>query len=318
MKGLALAKRYYEEYGRSMIAAVAPEAQKRIAVGLAGEGSQCFGFDDSISWDHDFAPGFCLWLEEEDFFRYGRSLSEAYEKLPEKFLGFSRANLIAKDRLGVKTIHSFYKQFTGHAEGPQTNMDWFLIPETYLAAATNGEIFRDDDGHFSAIRRRLLDFYPEDVLRKKITARAAVMSQSGQYNLLRVIRRRDKTAAMLAAARFCEASLSMIYLLNRKYMPFYKWTYRGLSSLSLLTDTGKMLESLVDVNGLLAQNQYEKAYEQAFMITEEICKEIASELNRQGFSSVHSPFLQDHLSSIMNGICDPAFRAMDYLADCAP
>ena len=67
MKGLELSKKYYEEYGRAMILETAPQLADRFAAGLAGDGSQCFGFDDEISRDHDFAPGFCIWLADEDF-----------------------------------------------------------------------------------------------------------------------------------------------------------------------------------------------------------------------------------------------------------
>ena len=61
MKGLELAKAYYEEYGRPMIQEKFPKYAERIAVGLAGEGSECFGYDDELSRDHDFEAGFCLW-----------------------------------------------------------------------------------------------------------------------------------------------------------------------------------------------------------------------------------------------------------------
>lgn len=44
MKGLELAKRYYEAYGKPMIAEQFPEYEGRIAVGLAGPGSECFGY----------------------------------------------------------------------------------------------------------------------------------------------------------------------------------------------------------------------------------------------------------------------------------
>ena len=100
-------------------------------------------------------------------------------------------------------------------------------------------------------------------------------------------------------------------------MPFYKWAYHGIGSLSLLQNTGRRLSALTGVNALLEQEQYQKAYEEAFNVTEQICEDIAKELNRQGLSSVHSSFLQDHLPSIMEGICDPQLRSMNYLADCA-
>ena len=61
MKGLELAKAYYEEYGRPMIREKFPDYEGRIAVGLAGEGSECFGYDDEISRDHDFEAGMNTW-----------------------------------------------------------------------------------------------------------------------------------------------------------------------------------------------------------------------------------------------------------------
>ena len=63
MKGLEAARRLYAEKGAAIIHEHFPEYEGRIAVGLAGSGSQCLGFDDEISRDHDFEPGFCLWLQ---------------------------------------------------------------------------------------------------------------------------------------------------------------------------------------------------------------------------------------------------------------
>ena len=62
MQGLELAKRYYEEVGRPMRDAEWFWAWLR--EGLVGEGSECLGFDDAISQDHDFGAGFCLWFVE--------------------------------------------------------------------------------------------------------------------------------------------------------------------------------------------------------------------------------------------------------------
>ena len=62
MKGLELARKYYEEYGRELIDTKFHDFADRICVGLVGEGSECLGFDDKISTDHDFEPAFCLFI----------------------------------------------------------------------------------------------------------------------------------------------------------------------------------------------------------------------------------------------------------------
>ena len=63
-KGLDLCEAFFEEYGLPMLQSEFPAYLPYIAAGLVGEGSECFGFDDEISRDHDFGPGFCLWLTD--------------------------------------------------------------------------------------------------------------------------------------------------------------------------------------------------------------------------------------------------------------
>ena len=101
MKGLALSKKYYEEYGRTMISETVPELTDRAAVGLAGDGSQCFGFDDEISLDHDYGPGFCMWISRETYDKIGTFLQEEYNKLPKTFRGITRKDMEnGKGRVG--------------------------------------------------------------------------------------------------------------------------------------------------------------------------------------------------------------------------
>ena len=316
MKGLELSQRYYEAYGREMIERIDPALFARVSVGLCGEGSQCFGFDDQISQDHDFAPGFCVWLSEEDFSRYGRALREAYDGLPDDFCGFSRKNVIAGERLGVMTSGGFYKRFTGNPEGPQSNMDWLMTPEAHLACAVNGRLFHDQNPAFSRTRERLLVFYPEDVRRKKIAARAAIMAQAGQYNLLRLIKREDKVAASLALARFTEASVSMVHLLNRRYTPFYKWGFYSMRTLPKLGGAvAPLLSALVQIPALIGEKSAGALHEEAFQLTEEICIHTAGELRAQALSRTRDSFLQSHAGEIMEGIEDPQLRAMHPMTD---
>ena len=316
MKGLELARKYYEVHINKLLQSV-PEARGRIAVGLVGEGSQCFGYDDKISQDHDFGPGFCIWLTDADFASFGAKLQKAYDALPDEFEGFSRKDFITRDRLRIMTISDFYSRFTGFPEGvPATLVDWLFVPETQLAAATNGEVFQDDLGIFTDIRRQLLHFYPEDVRRKKIAARAAVMSQAGQYNLLRSIQREDSVSATLSIARFAEAAISMAHLLEGRYTPFYKWGFRSLKSLRFGRCFVRHLTRIPELEASLYEGDFHKAYNQGFAITECICRETAAELRRQGLSLIESDFLQDHLAEIMDGIGDDRLRALPPMLDC--
>lgn len=71
MKGLELARYYYETAGKQALERQVPDLVPRLAIGLAGEGSECFGLDDELSRDHDWGPAFCIWMTEEDFVKHG-------------------------------------------------------------------------------------------------------------------------------------------------------------------------------------------------------------------------------------------------------
>ncbi len=43
MKGLELARYYYETAGKQALERQVPDLVPRLAIGLAGEGSECFG-----------------------------------------------------------------------------------------------------------------------------------------------------------------------------------------------------------------------------------------------------------------------------------
>ena len=82
MKGMELSKAYFEEYGREMIDSRLSMYREYMAVGLVGEGSECFGFDDQLSTDHDFGPAFCIWIPENLYDKAGAAIQEEYDRLP--------------------------------------------------------------------------------------------------------------------------------------------------------------------------------------------------------------------------------------------
>ena len=85
VSGLKLARAFWTQVGKPMIVAKYPQYAGRIAAGLVGHGSECYGFDDEYSQDHDFGPRFCIWLSDEDYEQIGEQLEADYEALPREF-----------------------------------------------------------------------------------------------------------------------------------------------------------------------------------------------------------------------------------------
>ncbi len=280
------------------------------ALGLVGEGSECYGYDDELSQDHDFGPDFCIWIPERVYQECGGRLEEAYEALPGIYRGYprskSRQTVI---RRGIMTIEGFYKKYTGIRHIPVDVKEWFQIPQGFLAVATNGAVFEDPYGEFTRRRNHLLAYYPEDVIRKKLAAKTVAMAQSGQYNYVRCCRRGEWESAYLAGSEFVKAALSVIYLLNKKYMPFYKWAFRGTDSLTELRNVA------VDLKAFIHLEDTSKNAIQKRILIENICNEVIRELKQRGYSTSNGDFLEPHGNSIMSGIQDRWLRSLHVMAD---
>jgi hypothetical protein len=312
VNGLELSERYFEEYGPSLLEGTLQACKDRIAAGLVGEGSECFGFDDELSRDHDWGPGFCLWLTEADYAEVGSDLQARYDALPGDFAGFERRaeGPHAGKRTGVFTIKDFYSRFIRYGHVPTTLGEWRSLPETYLATATNGKVFADPLGEFTAFRKGLLGFYPEDVRLKKLAARCFAAGQAGQYNYARCVIRGESVAAHCALGLFMEAVVSIVYLLNKRYRPFYKWMHRGMEVLPVL---GRQVHGLL---AALCEGQDGgpgAGSEQAVM--EHISAQIVAELVSEGLSDAQSDFLMDHAHAIQAKIRDQALKDLHVMLE---
>lgn len=321
MKGLELSRKYYFAYGKGMLEEKFPMLAGRVAAGLAGQGSECLGFDDGISRDHDYGPSFCLWLTREDYEKYGNAMREEYRKLPQDFEGIKgrTESLHGSGRVGVLCIPDFYYGILGTEDIPKNNGEWMKLQESALCTATNGEVFEDPLGEFSRIRKGLLPCYPEDVRIKKIAARAAVMAQSGQYNYARAMKRGEKVAAKLALAEFMKSAISMVYLLNRRYAPFYKWMRHGMKELTVLPEIGDILDLLAGLEDQspawegVGETDYLytlNGNDQCVLIVEAVCNLIVQELAAQGLTEGEDNFLESHTMALMEKIKDPYIRSL--------
>lgn len=227
-----LFEEYYYEYGEPMLREKFPKFVDKIAIGKAGEGSECFGFDDEYSKDHDFGPGFSMWITRETYEQIGEQLQDEYDKLPTTYRGVTRNDMdTGKGRVGVCIIEEFYKRILGMGKAPETLQEWSAIEESGLATATNGWVLKDEEGIFTSIREKILLYYPEELWKSKIAQCMYHISQYGQYNYGRMAGRADVVTAEQCRSGFIKNVMQLIYLLNRTYAPYYKWMYKGLEKI---------------------------------------------------------------------------------------
>ncbi len=311
MKGMEMARAYWEQYGREMLSGF-PEIEGRVAAGLCGSGSECLGYDDEISGDHDFEPGFCLFLpgEEEVDRRAAFRLERAYAALPKEFMGHRRAPMspVGGNRHGVIRLSDFLREKTGREDGRLSALDWLRVPEQSLLEMTGGEIWQDPDGRMTRIRQEL-SFLPEDIRLRKLSGELLIMNQSGQYNYRRCLDHGETGAALLAAGEFVRAGIHVLALLDRQYMPYYKWAFRALRERG--EERAEQARKLEEMLG--GGTDEESALDREILMAD-FCQSVAEELQDKGLTEASCCDLEQHAYSVEDQIRDPEIRNMHILA----
>lgn len=311
MKGIELSRNFYNEFGKQMIADEFPHLENRIAVGIAGKGSECFGFDDEISLDHDFGAGFSMWITEQDDFDFGFKLSRAYAKLPKEFQGvkIQATSYLGQSKFGVQKISDFFKNTVGFEKIPTQWQEWFYVPDYAYSESVNGEVFKDVLGEFSSVRQQIKEDFPRDVKLKKLSAHLALCAQSGQYNFPRMIKHGELVGAQLAVAEFVNQALYVIFSLNNEFLPYYKWRLKALSKLLKLRDMS------IEFEFLLTKDNSEKNENIKIQTIEKVTSMIIEELKNQNLSQSASDYLENHAISVATQIKSREIKSL-HLMEC--
>ena len=305
--GVELARGFYQDYGRPALLSRFEPYMDRMTIGLVGEGSECFGFDDRLSMDQDYGPSFCIWLSRDLYEEIGPAVAQVYDSLPRDYknVSFGLRREQAAGRRGVIPTLPFYQKFLGNKVPPESALEWLAIPESYLAVATNGVLFHSPDTEFVRIRKRLLDFYPEDVCKKKLAANLVKMAHAGQVNYERMAKREDPVAARLALDQFIEAAIRVLYLLNKQYCPYYKWMWRGLERLPGQYGIPALLRSLA------AGRVMDR--EETLALVDAVCRQMAGILLVRGYTVSQESFLERQAYCVTESIADPRLRDLPIL-----
>lgn len=312
MNGIELSKGYFEEYGKAMLENDFPDILPYLAVGFVGSGSEHFGFDDKISQDHDFEPGFCVFLPSEDVVdrRTAFLLERAYSKLPKEYMGVKRQPVspVGGNRNGIIRTADFYSEKIGSADGQLSIQQWLTLPDYALFEATGGEMFFDNYGEFTEIRNSL-KFLPEDIRLKKLAGNLLVAAQAGQYNFSRCLKHKEPEAAQLACNEFINSVLKCVFLLKKEYMPYYKWSFRKLREIENDYPFSEKLAFL-----LYGSNADEIIAEAKYYTIEDIASELINMLQAEGLTKAVCGDLEKHAYSVNDKISEPNIRNMNIFA----
>lgn len=321
IKNMDRCRAFYEMYGAPMIHERFGEYEGRIAVGFAGEGSDCFGYDDYVSMDHDFGLGFVMWLTNEDYQAIGESLAESYREIVRMVSGEEDSVMLyADDRRGAMTIDDFYKGILGvdvsscglgegKLAGDISVRFWLTVSDDRLATATNGEIYRDDLGIFTGIRSQLLSYYPEKIRRLKLAEQLYHFSQNAQSNYARCMVRNAYVTANICVSQGMKSAMAICYLLGRRYAPYYKWMRRGMEELDVLGEVCGLLDKIAQTP--CQKQAWEGKVHNPYSVNgddivvsafEQIAALIAAELLSQGITDDENPFLDVHSKKIFAAI----------------
>lgn len=324
MTHMEMCRMFYEKYGMPMIQKYFSAYENRIAVGMVGEGSDCFGFEDEISKDHDYGMGFCMWVTEETYQDIGTELQKQYEIMIESYEKQEKIKSTKASRLqqrrGVRTINSFYREVLAvqrdyEKSGFSTEL-FSIIEEARLATATNGAIFVDEEGIFSNIRKQIQEYYDEKNWRARIAQNLHDFAQYAQSNYARMMARQDMVTAFLCIAKGIESAMNLVYLMNREYAPYYKWKRKGMDNVTKLTQVSQLIDAIVQMEQQVqVWNQLE--YQSDIVYTEDkvieafegIAKLIVQQMRQDGLIQKEDNFLENHVQTVIGE------QKMDYVAE---
>ena len=184
---------------------------------------------------------------------------------------------------------------------------WLRLPDYALAEAVNGEVFFDNYGEYSKIRENLICM-PQDIRLKRLAGNLLIMAQAGQYNFVRCMKHGEPEAAQLACVEFVNAAMKVNFLLQDRYVPYYKWSFRALRELVGTEELSEKLSFL-----LFGDNRDNTVAERKYDKIEEIASETITELQDRQLTEAICGDLEKHAYSVNDKIADSTVRNMNIL-----
>ncbi|GIO59867.1 DUF4037 domain-containing protein [Paenibacillus cineris] len=185
---------------------------------LIGPGSEVLGYDTEMSTDHDWVPRVYLFLNQPDIGYSEHIQSTLQERAPERFYGFP----VDIGRSVITTVPRFIESYLAVNKIEELEpVDWLTFPSQSLLEITRGEVYRDDNGQLSTLRKRF-EYYPHDIWLylmasswQRIGQEEHLMHRSGFIG--------DELGSAIIASRLVRDIINLCFLMERQYAPYPKW-----------------------------------------------------------------------------------------------
>jgi hypothetical protein len=202
-----------------------PAETAQTAFGLFGYGSEALGLDDELSRDHHWGVRIDGLMPDTVPLARREEIRQAVQAaLPSSFRGHSlREGHLAGAGLTLDGLQAFLVRTIGIDHVPRTDVEWLHVPEEEIVHITNGEVWHDPGGRFTAVRQAFQNHYPEPVRRRRIAHWCRYFSGMGSYALKRAILRGDEFYAATAFGKAIRWGVQLAFLLDRRYYPYDKW-----------------------------------------------------------------------------------------------
>lgn len=284
VRGLALSRGFYHEVVRPLLADIAPDLHCSAA--LIGPGSEVLGYDDETSTDHHWGPRVLIFCKEADARSHGDRVSrELANRLPHRYGGYPtdftepdpndngtqllRATAAGpvNHRVEIVPLGGWVAAYLGlkkdalppdeadwtREAGPAIDaIDWLTLPQQKLLTIVAGEVFHDDGGRLTALRRWFA-WYPDDVWRYLL---ASVWTRLGQEEHLvgRAGQAGDEPGARIIASRIVRDMMRLCFLLERRYAPYPKWLGTGFRELDAAGEMAPLLDAVLTAGEWRSRN----------------------------------------------------------------
>ena len=234
-----------------------------------GSGSDVLGYDTPMSTDHDWGIRQQLFLRESDFERHNVAIHELFrQQFPPTYQGYSvhfggpdeeGTRLLAEAKAGavnhrveVTTIGRFMVQYLPFDPLDEVTVaDWLVTPQQKLLEITKGQVYADELGALTAVRRKLA-WYPHDVWLYLLVAQWSRIGQEEHF-VGRTGFVDDDLGSQLLAGRLVHDLMLLCFLMEKRYAPYPKWFGTGFKELACYEALQPILRQV-----LLADNWQER------------------------------------------------------------